>query len=154
MVASAAAGMAAVVSCGDDGPTPADADAAVCDCDGFEPALTAERVYRRRQAGQISPGELPVSARATCDAGDVAIGGGCGSIAAGTVYGESGLPTDSIAGPDFAVLLSAPRRFHNASGDVTGTQEGWDCVFDNRANTTGDVRYEATVICLDIVESP
>ncbi len=152
MLASAAAGMAVVVSCGDDGPTPADADAAVCDCEGFEPSINAERVYRRREAVVFSPGNQVVPSRVSCEPGDVAIGGGCGTIAAGTIYNETLLPTDSIAGADFAVLLSAPRRFHDANGDVTGTQEGWDCVFDNRANTVGDVKYEATVICLDIVE--
>ncbi len=153
MLASAVAGMAVVVGCGDDGPTPADADAATCDCDGFEPAITAERVYRRR--GTVVPPAGPEvrPAGASCDAGDVVIGGGCSTIAAGTVYDETLLPSDSIGGPDFAVLQSGPRRFHDANGDVTGTQEGWDCVFDARANTTGDVRFEATAICLDIVDA-
>lgn len=153
MLASAVAGMAVVVSCGDDGPTPADADAAACDCEGFEPAISAERVYRRREAVVRPAGSDVDNSRVNCDAGDVVIGGGCSTIAAGTVYDESRPPSDSIGGPDYAVLQSGPRRFHDANGDVTGTQEGWDCVFDARANTTGDVRFEATVICLDILDA-
>ena len=147
MLASATGGMIAVISCGDDAANRADA-AETCDCSGFEPTLTAERIYRKRAMLTGRAGPSTEADWAICDAGDVVIGGGCAATAPDQAYdGTSGIPT---AGPAYPVLLSSPRRFHDLDGNLTGTEEGWDCVFDNRANTEGVIRYEANAICLDI----
>ncbi len=148
-LACAAGGAAAVLSCSDDAPMDADAQA-VCDCEGFEPTLTADKVYRVRDLSALP---TPISEQkwssAICEAGDVVVGGGCYTFHDGIAVDADNPPEAPEV--DYRLLMSGPRRFHDGSGALTGTEEGWDCVWDNTLGGNGP-RFEAAAICLDIVE--
>jgi len=110
LVAGAIAGVAFVLSCGDDSPHRA--DAAVCDCPAAEPPLADRIVQVERPATVLA---LDVGAGgAVCPPGAIALGGGC-AAAVGTV-------------PQIILEQSLP-------GTTT-----WDCVWRNPTNAPIEVR--------------
>lgn len=80
LAAGAIAATVVMISCSDD--SPADADAAVCDCDPAEPPL-AGRIMRveDRSTGAIRV----LTAIAICPVGSTLLGGGCYSEGAGAL---------------------------------------------------------------------
>jgi len=149
ILAGAAAGIATLLACGDD--TPGAADAATCDCQGFEPALTAQRVYRVRQVFPVITGDDSdtESTFVSCKSGDVVLGGGCYVFVLSNVTTPNKGPT-VISPPNYPLQYSFPTHFHDSDGKVTGTAESWQCGWGAPNPRDPDVRLEADAICLDL----
>ena len=74
LLGAALAGALIVIGCSDD--SPADADAATCDCPAAEPPITASRV--RRVDSMVTLGTNTIAAPlAVCPAGELLLGGSC-----------------------------------------------------------------------------
>jgi len=158
MTTGAAAAIALILACGDDTHSPADAakpdaptgapDAnGTCDCKGFEPTITTGRIYRVRDQTKPPGGDTTLGIELGCKPGDMVLGGGCYTFEDGIERTSDQFPRS--AGPDFSVLQSGPIRYYDTKGEVTGTKEGWECVFDADP-ARSDIHFEVTAICLDI----
>lgn len=122
-LAGAAAGVAALLSCGDDSPGTADAQPA-CDCPASEPPIAAARFEVRSQARTVPAGQTATqSAGCASTGGGILMSGGC--LVVGTQ-------------PDVDLI--------QANFDVGSQGDGWRCSWQN--NTATDVMAEVQIKCL------
>ena len=147
LCAAFAGGIAFVIACGNgsDGVIDAGRPADAQDCSMCEVTIPADRIYRKRNASPTPAASGQLLTGATCDPGDILIGGGCWIYAQGTVYDGSGAP--DTGGQNHELIVSAPDRFVDAFGEETGTRERWICIYDNREANEFLV-VDAIAICL------
>jgi hypothetical protein len=65
-----------ILACGDDSPTPADADAGSCECPAAEPPLAGRIVRVKGTPAQIRANEFSLASTG-CPEGGIALGGSC-----------------------------------------------------------------------------
>ncbi len=76
VVSGAIAGIALVLSCGDDSPPRADAADPVCDCPAAEPPITSSRIVQVEKPATVPANDGGVGA-ALCPDGAIVLSGGC-----------------------------------------------------------------------------
>jgi hypothetical protein len=68
-----------ILACGDDSPTPADADAGSCECPASEPPLAGRIVRVKSSPAEIRANEFSLASTG-CPEGGIALGGSCSIV--------------------------------------------------------------------------
>lgn len=116
-------GFAVLMSCSDDAPGEADAQAA-CDCPAAEKPIVADRIVNVTNARSLAAGQR-IFEGAQCPQDGILLSGGCTA-------------TTAVSLPDLMIAQNGP--------DQTGPNIAWLCEWQN--NSTAAVEVQALVKCL------
>jgi hypothetical protein len=130
------AGVAFVIACGNGDPKIIDASTAdAAECGQCEPSIGADRIYQVISSDGGNVGQV-VTASATCEEGDVLLGGGCYVIRQGATT-----PYDTLS-TEVPLVVNGPRP-PLGQIDPVGRPTTYECVYAQ----PGDAGVFATAIC-------
>lgn len=127
--ASALAGALVVVSCSDDAPPPADADAGTCDCPAAERPIDASRLHRVESGRTNVPFGATRLVGVNCPTGELLLGGSC--------Y----LDLDETQQQVFL------KEAGMGPLEPSSTGVGWNCLYGNQS-LVGTAMVRAQALCL------